>query len=142
MNSTYSFADLAVVLSHPSLGQLVLQGEGLGSITFAMAGDIAAHDVAADGSVMTSKKKAPNGTITVSVQQTSSANKWLINAYNYLDNGPSSEFAQMSLIGESKVMGVTHTASNMTIQKMPDNAYGADGAQVSWTLLAGSLKVA
>ena len=65
--STYAFEDLSVTLSHPSVGQFLFQGTGIGSITFAMANDSSSHDVAADGSVMTSKIKAGNGTVTISV---------------------------------------------------------------------------
>ena len=133
--STYAFEDLAVVINHPSKGQLTLQGEGLGSITFAMANDVSSHDLAADGSVMTSKIKAGNGTVTISVQQTSSANKWFRDLYNYLESASSSEWAEISLMAESKVMGV-----NMSFQKKPDGAYQQSGQQVSWAFLAGDIK--
>ena len=138
--STYAFEDLAVVINHPSKGQLTLQGEGLGSITFAMANDVSSHDLAADGSVMTSKIKAGNGTVTISVQQTSSANKWFRDLYNYLEPASSSEWSEISLMAESKVMGVTYTATNMSFQKKPDGAYQQSGQQVSWAFLAGDIK--
>ncbi len=138
--STYAFEDLSVVLSHPSVGQFVFQGTGLGSITFGMANDSSAHDVASDGSVMTSKIKAGNGTVTISVQQTSQANAFLRKMFNYLYTAPSSEWAQISLMAESKVMGVTHTATNMSFQKKPDGAYQQTGQQISWAFLAGDLQ--
>jgi hypothetical protein len=136
MNSTYSFEDMAVVISHPGVGQLSLQGEGLGSITFAMSNDISQHDLAADGSVMTSKIKAPNGTITIQVQQTSDAAKWLRQYINYVNAAPSSEFARATVIGASKVMGVTHTCTGVSPQKRPDAQYQQAGQQVAVTLMA------
>ncbi len=138
--STYAFEDLSVVISHQAKGQLTLQGEGVGSITFAMANDVSAHDLAADGSVMTSKIKVGNGTVTISVQQTSSANKWFRDLYNYLVSAASSEWTGISLMAESKVMGVTYTATNMAFQKKPDGAYQQSGQQISWAFLAGDLK--
>lgn len=142
MNSTYSFEDLAVVISHPGMGQLSLQGEGLGSITFAMSNDISQHDLAADGSVMTSKVKAGNGTITIQVQQTSDAAKWLRKYINYVNAAPSSEFAKGTVIGSSKVMGVTHTCTGVSPQKRPDAAYQQTGQQASFTLMAQSIEEA
>ncbi|WP_369123497.1 phage protein, partial [Alicyclobacillus suci] len=43
----YSFADVAMALSHPSLGQYVISGEGIGTVTVTMSTDRTAHDVAA-----------------------------------------------------------------------------------------------
>ncbi|MCL2084426.1 MAG: DUF3277 family protein [Oscillospiraceae bacterium] len=140
MNSTYSFEDMAVVIAHPGIGQLSLQGEGLGSITFAMANDMSQHDLAADGSVMTSKISAPNGTITIQVQQTSDAAKWLRRYINYVKTAAASEFAQATVVGSSKVMGVTHTCTGVSPQKRPDASYQQAGQQLSVTLLAAQME--
>ena len=77
MYSTYSFADTSLVLSHPKVGKIVLNGQGLGSVTIARANDNTQHDVAADGSTMTSKIVTRNGTLAIAIQQTSPAQKWL-----------------------------------------------------------------
>lgn len=135
-HSTYSFEDLAVTVRNPALGQLLLQGAGLGNITFAYATDISQNDLAADGSVMTSKIKASNGTVTITVQQTSDAAKWLRRLINYLKAAPSNEFTSTSLVGESKVMGITHSATGMSPQKMPDHGYQQAGQQISFAFLA------
>ena len=139
MQSTYSFADLAVTITHPAIGQLYLQGEGLGSITFAMTEDVSVHDLAADGSVMTSKVAAPNGTAAVEIQQTSEAHAWFTRLYNYLRTAPSREWAQIALMAVDTSSRVTHTGSNMSIQKRPDKPYQQQGGRVTWTLLAGEL---
>ena len=139
MNSTYSFADLSVVLSHPAIGQLTLQGEGLGSVTFTMTEDVSSHDLAADGSVMTSKIEASNGTVAISVQQTSFAHTWLTRLYNFLKAAPSRQWALNRLRAQSSDMRITHEASGMSIQKRGDKAYEAQGGQVVWTFLAANL---
>jgi len=142
MDSTYSFADLACVLSHPAMGQLSLQGEGLGSITFSEANDLTQHDTAADGSVMASKIESSSGTIVIQVQQTSDAAKWLRRYINYIKAAPSSEFTRATLIGSSKVMGVTHTCTGVSPQKRPDASYQQAGQQISVTLMAQRMKEA
>jgi len=140
MQSTYSFEDLFVTLTHRAMGQLTLQGAGIGSITFAMANDVSSHDLAADGSVMTTKTKADNGTVAISLQQTSDAHAWLTRLYNYLAGASSREWAGISLMGTSPAMQVTHIGSYMSFQKRADKPYAQAGAQVTWTFLAGDLK--
>ena len=51
--STYSFSDTSFVLNHPSIGQCVLTGQGVGSIVVAYANDASSQEVAHDGSIMT-----------------------------------------------------------------------------------------
>jgi fumarylacetoacetate (FAA) hydrolase family protein len=139
MHSTYAFEDLHVTITHAAIGQLSLQGTGIGTITFTMTNDVSAHDLAADGSVMTSKMKAANGTIAIAVQQTSDAHAWFTRLYNHLMPAYSSEFAQISLMATAPNMQVTHTAENMAIQKRPDKPYQQQGQQVTWTFLAADL---
>ena len=50
--TTYSFDDVDVVFTHPGIGQYVVSGTGVGSISVTMQTDKTSHDVAADGSVM------------------------------------------------------------------------------------------
>lgn len=138
--STYAFEDFSVVITHKAMGQLTLQGAGVGSIQINMANDVSSHDLAADGSVMTSKIKAGNGTVVISIQQTSDAHKWFTKLYNYLETAPSKEWAGISFMGTSPYMGVTHEGSNMSIQKRGDKPYQAQGQQISWTFMAGNLK--
>ena len=136
---TYSFADLSVTLVHPAMGQLTLQGEGLGSITFAFSEDASSHELAADGTVMTSKVEARNGTVAVSVLQMSPAHDWLTRLFNFLRAAPSREWARIGLLATAPSMRVTHEASNMSFQKRPDKPYQQQGQQVTWTLLAGEM---
>ena len=82
--TTYSFLDMTGSLSHPTIGDYVFTGEGVGQITVAYATERTSHDVAADGSVMVSKVAGNNGTITIECQQTSAVHKWLLAWYNAL----------------------------------------------------------
>ena len=139
-HNTYSFLDLSCVLSHPSLGQLALQGEGAVSITFTMAADVSAQDSAADGTVMTSKISVRNGTVAIVVQQTSSFHRWLTNAYNYLVEAASGEWTGFNLMCVAPNMQVTHEAGFMCFQKRADKPYQAQGQQVTWNFMASELK--
>lgn len=140
MTSTYDFKDLSVTFRHPSVGQIQLQGEGLGSVTFAMAGDVSAHDTAADGSVMISKINARSGSVAISVQQTSDANTFFRRYYNYVMAAPASEFARATIVATAPNMQVTHNASGVTPQKRTDAGYEANGKQVTWTFLAADME--
>ena len=138
--SNYSFDDLSTVIRHPAMGQLMLQGTGVGSVTFTMSNDTSQHDLAADGSVMTSKIKAGNGTVAISIQQTSEAHKWFTKLYNYLTVASLREHTQISLMATSSDMQTTHEGTHMSFQKRADKPYQAQGGQMTWTFLAGDLK--
>jgi hypothetical protein len=140
MYSTYGFEDLSVVISHKAMGQLTLQGAGVGTITFAKSNDVSTHDVAADGSVMTSKIKVRNGTVAITVQQTSDAHSWFTKLFNYLESAPTREWTGTSLMATSSDMKVTHECSYMSPQKQPDKAYQQQGQQITWTFLAADMK--
>jgi hypothetical protein len=137
--TTYAFEDLHTTIAHPANGQISVQGAGIGTITFAMANDVSAHDVAADGSVMTSKIKSGNGTIAIACQQTSDLHRWLLRLYNYLDSAPSREWAGIGVLSSSPDMQVQHTGEHVSIQKKADKPYQQQGQQVTWTLMAAKL---
>lgn len=138
-HTTYGFEDLNLVFQHPSVGVLPLQGAGVVSITYTYSTDVTTHDLAADGSVMASKIKAANATIALVVQQTSEANEWLIKYYNYVTGASTAEWTGATCSASSKVMKKQHDATGVSPQKMPDNAYAANGGQVTWTFMAQNL---
>ena len=145
-HSTYSFQDISLSLSHPSVGTLELggdflysEGKGVGSITFAWADDVGSHERAADGQVMTSKIIAKNGTIVFVVNQVSDAHQWLTKAYNYLQAAPPDEWAKMELVMTAPYAKVEHEGREISFVKRADKAYGSDGATCSWTLQAKEL---
>lgn len=137
--TTYSFADVALTLQHPSLGQYVAQGSGLGTITVTMSTDRTAHDVAADGSVMVSKIEGNNGTIAIQIQQTSGFNQWLLNLYNYLITASTSEWAEASIVIRSPSMGDLVMASGVSFQNRSELSLQAQGQQRTWNLMAASI---
>jgi hypothetical protein len=89
---------------------------------------------------MTSKVEARNGSITISIQQTSTAQAWLTRLFNYLQAAPVREWAQISLMAHASDMRVTHEATNMSIQKRPDKPYQQQGQQIVWTFLVGDME--
>lgn len=137
--TTYSFTDVAVIMNHPSLGQYIATGEGIGTITITMSTDRTAHDVAADGSIMISKIAGNNGTIAFQIQQTSEFNQWLLNAYNYLISAPTSEWAQASMTVRSTSMGDLVNASGISFQNRAELSYQQQGQQRTWNLMAASI---
>lgn len=138
--STYSFGDVSCTISHPNFGQFVANGTGTGSITTVMANDRTAHDTAADGTVMVSKIKTRNGTLTISAQQTSELNRWLTRLFNYLDTAPSSQWAGITITIRAPNMREMITATGVSFQKLPDRPYQQQGQQISWNLMAADVQ--
>lgn len=135
----YSFADVIMVISHPSFGQYSASGAGIGSITVTMSTDRTAQDVAADGQVMVSKVEGKNGNFALNIQQTSGLNKWLVNLYNFLDNADPSLWAEAIINIRSRLLQDLIYATGVAIQKLPDRPYQADGQKVDWTLMAADI---
>lgn len=138
-STTYSFADVDVTFIHPSVGVHQVNGEGLGSITITMATDKTAHDIAADGSVMISKIAGENGSLAISIQQTSAFHKWLLGWYNFINLAEGASWALASIIIRDKVNGTTITAIDVSPQKRADKGYQAQGQQVTWNMMAGNI---
>lgn len=135
-STTYSFAALNIVFSHPSVGQRVVAGEGIGTITITMTTDRSAQDVGADGAIMTSKILGRNGTAAIAIQQTSALDAWLLGWYNYVEQADASEWAQMTISARDTLNGRQFTLSGVSPQKLPDRPYQAQGQLVTWTVMA------
>lgn len=139
MFSTYSFSDVSLVMSHPSVGKFTFSGQGLGSVTVSYANDLTQHDIAADGSVMVSKFISKNGTIAISIQQTSPAHKFLKRWLDYLRIAPTSEWATTTAVLKVPAQGETWTFSGISPQKAADAAYQQTGQQYTWNLMAAEI---
>ena len=139
MTSVYSFADVSLVLSHPSVGQCTLTGQGLGSVAIARTNDNTQHDVAADGSVLVSKVLSKNGTMQVAIQQTSEAQAWLKKWYNYLIVAPTSEWARTNAVLKNPSGNETFNMSGISPQKRPDASFQATGQQVTWNFMCAEI---
>lgn len=138
--STYAFEDISCVISHPSYGQYSVNGQGVGSITTAKSNEWSTHNLAADGSVMTSKVRGDNGTITMQTQQTSSLHNYMQGLFNYLKTADSSEWARISITIRAPKMKKSKVCTNVSIQKEPDEEMAAQGGMLSWVLLAGDIQ--
>lgn len=137
--TTYSFADVAFVVSHPSVGRYTAKGSGLGSIAVTMSTDRSAHDVAADGSIMISKIEGNNGTIALSIQQTSALNQWLTRAFNYVRTAAASEWAQFAVTIRSVSMMELINATGVSFQQIAEKPFQQQGQQLTWTLMSASI---
>lgn len=138
--STYSFGDVSITISHPSVGQYTMQGEGIGSISVNMATDRTVHDTAADGSVMISKIRGRSGAVGIVVQQTSPIDQFLRKWFNYLETADSSEWADSSIIIRSAVTPETISCTGVSPQKQADRPFQAQGQQVTWNLMAADIQ--
>lgn len=135
-STTYSFQDVSVVISHPSVGQQIITGAGAKSVTVTTANDITSHDVAADGSVMINKLPSPNGAVAFVAQQTSDAHQYFTKLYNYLQTAPTDEFALTTIVINAPMMKIRHTATGCSPQKRADKPYAAAGQDVTWNFMA------
>ena len=137
--TTYSFADVSFVFSHPSVGTLTITGEGVGTISVTRANDVTQHDLAADGSVMVSKIIAKNGAIAIAIQQTSAAHKFLKRWYDYVQVAPTDEWVKASAILTNPHLGDTITMDGISPQKRADVGFQQNGQQVTWNLMAAEI---
>ena len=138
--STYSFTDISATISHPSYGSVSLLGEGVGEMTVNKVTDRSVHDVASDGSIMTSKIAGNNGQVTINAQQTSPLHKWLHGLFNYLWQADTSEWAQITMTVEAPKMGKQHYCNGGSFLKETDNPYQSQGQRLAWTLLFADIK--
>jgi len=139
--SVYSFADVSMTISHPSVGQYISEsGEGLGSIAVSRATDNTVHDLSADGAVMVSKIKGRNGTIAITIQQISNLNKWLLKWFNYLETAATDQWADTKVVIRSPVMQDLITALGVSPQKPAEKPYQAQGQNISWALMAADIQ--
>jgi hypothetical protein len=135
--TTYSFEDVACTIVHDSVGQKSMNGKGIGQLTIAYTNDLTGPDLGADGSVMITKVISRMGQITIEVQQTSSANAWLIEYANTVVEADSSEWAAGTItIEESFDGGVTTTATDCALLKRPDRSLKQQGDHVSWVFFS------
>ena len=138
--TVYSFADVSMVISHPSVGQFIATGQGIGTASVTMSTERSAHDISADGSVMVSKILGRNGNIVINAQQTSALHKWLLKYFNYVEGATTNEWATAKVIIRSPVMQDMITLTGVSPQKIADKPFQAQGQHVAWTLMAADIQ--
>ena len=136
---TYSFLDTILNVVFP-FGAMSITGKGVGNITVSMSQQRSAIDRAADGNIMISKIAGNDGVLTLSIQQTSDAHKFLLAMYNALIIAPPSAWAQGAAILRAISDNTTMTFTGLCFQKLPDKPYDMQGAKITWTLLAGDVQ--
>lgn len=138
-NTTYSFSDVNVVISHSKVGEYHIDGKGIGTVSVTMATERTVQSLAADGSVMTSKVMGRNGIISFAVQQTSEVHKWLTHWFNFLEGADPGEWADTSITIRSAHMGDVIQAGQVAPQKLPDKPYQQTGQLITWNLMAADI---
>ena len=139
-NTTYSFEDITGAYASPIGGIVTFDGIGAGSINIAMDQEMTAHNIAADGVVMVTKKKGEPGTITVQVQQTSPFHRSMIQAYTAIKLANAASWASAGMTIRAVTMGITHIATGVSFAKIPDTSYQGEGQMVSWTFKAADIQ--
>lgn len=140
--NTYSFKDNTCSMSHPQVGSKSTTGAGIGSITISQATTKTTHTVSADGRVMISKNAGDNGTVALTIQQTSEVHKWLLNSwYNYINSSSSStdDWAAMVITIKNNNLGDITTCTGVSPEKVADIPYEAQGAMITWNLMAAEI---
>lgn len=136
---TYSFEDCILNLAFPR-GSMVLTGKGIGDMTVQMAQERSVMEAAADGNVMISKVAGNHGSLSLNIQQTSDAHKFLLQQFNALVAGPPSIWAQGAGILRCLSDSTTHTFAGMCFQKLGDKPYQKQGQNVQWVILCGDIQ--
>lgn len=138
--ATYSFSDIQFVLSHPAYPPFSMNGQGVGEVRISYDQDNSAHTLGADGTVMVSKIRANNGSISLSMQQTSPLHAWLKGLFNYLNTAPTNQWAAMAVDITGAFMVDNIRARGVSIQKRADQGYAQQGENVTWTLMAADIQ--
>lgn len=135
---TYSFQDVTCTFVHTSsIGSKTTTGQGVGSISVAMANDLTTHELAADGTVQTSRTCAVNGTIAVSILQSSDLHGILLKWYNHIRLPDKiGEWSTMEITIKSKGLGDTIKCTGVAPQKAPDIGFEAQAKQITWNFLS------
>lgn len=139
-DTTFAFKEVKATIQHPLVGQKVVNGEGIGTLTVSYADDLTQSDQGADGAVMVSKIESRRGTVALDIQQTSSLNKWLINYANAVQNASASQWAGGTFtMSENFTNGISVVASSLALQKRPDHVDAQNGGRVSWVFFSPNI---
>jgi hypothetical protein len=91
---------------------------------------------------MVSKVAGKNGTVSISVQQTSEVHQWLLNSwYNYIDSSDAStaDWAAMNIFVKNSNFDEISTCTGVSPEKVADLPYQAQGSMITWNLMAAEI---
>jgi hypothetical protein len=146
VGQTYSFKALTGVITNPVFGVTIpLTGGNLGAgkIDISMTTVRTEHDVAADGTVMPSYIAGDNGSVMITVQETSSLHSALLALYNAClaaaSTGQVAGWAANTISFRLSTDNSVHVLTGVSFEKFPDKPYQAKCAQIDWKLLAANI---
>ncbi len=140
MYNVYSLTDTKAVLTHPYVGTANLHLCGRGRMVVSFSGDMSAHTMTADGTVIINRLKAENGIITLEVPQNSIADEFLRKWCKYLRNTARPDFFHLTTLTiTDQAGGFTLVCSGVTPQKIPDRTFDRSSTNLTYTLLAASI---
>ena len=140
MYNVYSLTDTKAVLTHPYVGTANLHLCGRGRMVVSFSGDMSAHTMTADGTVIINRLKAENGIITLEVPQNSIADEFLRKWCKYLRNTSRPDFFHLTTLTiTDQAGGFTLLCSGVTPQKIPDRTFDRSSTNLTYTLLAASI---
>ena len=139
----YSLADhsLSIVAQNGAVGSanyysaIIGNGDAVDTISVSYANENASFTMSADGSASLSTNYMRNGTITVTVQQTSPINQTLIAIYKKMtQNGVANPANIVLKDGNGNING---SYEKCVITKTADYTAGAEADMRSWTIIFG-----
>lgn len=138
--ATYSFVDVTASLTGPTgvidLGYGSANGDE--GITVTMAAGKNTMTVGVDGEVIHSLSAGKSGTITVTLQQTSSVNKKLSLAFN-AQSQSSTTWGNNVIVIRNAASGDVVTARSVAFQKHPDYNNAGTAGTVAWVFDCGKI---
>lgn len=134
-HSTYSFDDIDFTLTLAG-ESYTMAGDGIGELTYEYLPTTSTQDVAADGSVMTSKIIARNARFNFSSQQTSALHKFFIKQFNILRDEQTEEWATGTLTITDRLNNIIIRASNVAFEKQASTTFASEGGRVQWPMVA------
>ena len=138
--NVYSLEDCKVVLEHPYVGRANLHLCGRGKMVVSYTGDMAAHTMTADGSVIINRLKAENGIVTLEVPQNSIADEFLRKWCDYLANTKRPEFFTLTTLTiTDNAGGFTILCTGVTPQKRPDRTFDRTSTNLTYSLLCATM---
>jgi Protein of unknown function (DUF3277) len=145
VGATYSFKSLTGVMTNTVFGITIpLTGGNIGAGQFSirMLTERTVHDVASDGTVMTSYAAGDNADLDIEVQESSLLHQELLALYNLCllaaNNDDVSGWAATAISFRMLTDGSQHLMTGVSFKKFPDKPYAAHGQKITWGLMAAN----
>lgn len=137
----FSFQEVSVTLSHPSLGVLPSNSSGgIGTIKVGMATDRTDKQVGSDGVVVLSKIRDRSGSFSISIFNTCDMHKGLKKWFNYLEQADASEWGLISTTLTSKSTNEAYKLTGVAFTKLPDGEYATTANQITWDFIVADVQ--